>query len=435
MTIPTNILQQVITYQDPSLAYLQNLCCFASTFNAKYKDFQNKTANLGDTVNLELPTRSRAAKGLVASFQGTVQRLVPLVCDQASNASRAFTTQQFIFNADQYMDSFGKADIAELGAEIEINLALNAISGVPVYSINGNGQSIPTGALHTESGPYRFYGNGTTALNSYQQVAQILANYKDFGSPKYGLKMYLPDTITPGIIGNGLNQFAPKRNDDIAMSWSLGAFAGCEFYESNLLPIHTAGTLGNDATVLTVVSTDDPTGANITEITCSGAGTDSEAIFSGDLGQFQDGVSGFENMRFLTFIGHTPSAQPVQFRVTADAASSGGNVTFSITPSLQSAPGSGQNLNQAIQAGMQIKFLKTHRAGLLVGGEAAYLAMPMLPDETPYPTSSKNDPETGLSLRMYYGSIFGQNQRGLINDAIWSSLVVPEYSMRIVLPV
>jgi hypothetical protein len=84
---------------------------------------------------------------------------------------------------------------------------------------------------------------------------------------------------------------------------------------------------------------------------------------------------------------------------------------------------------------MQIKFLPTHRAGLLVGGEAAYLAMPMLPDETPYPTSSKNDPETGLSLRMYYGSIFGQNQRGLINDAIWSSLVVPEYSMRIVLPV
>ncbi len=437
MAIPINILQTVQTYQDSSLAYLENLCCFASTANAKFKDFENKTANLGDSINLDLPPRARSANGLVASFQSSQQRLATLTCDQSANASRAFTAQQFVFNVSDYMDKFGKSDIMELGASIEINLALNAISAVPIMTVNSDGQSVPTGALHTDSGPFRFFGNGTTQINSYQQLAQMVTNYKNFGAVRQGIKVYLPDTITPAIIGSGLNQFAPNRNNDIAQSWELGSFGTppVEYYQSNFLPIHEAGTLGNESTQLTVVSTNDPTGVSITQITFSGAGTDSEAIKAGDLLSFDDGIPGFENMRYLTFVGHAPSAQPVQFRATADAASSGGNVTISFTPPLVSAVSANQNLNQTIQAGMKVSILPTHRAGLIVGGDAFYLAMPQLPDVTPFPTASKNDPETGLTLRMYYGTKFGENQQGLINDAIWGSLMIPEYTMRICLPV
>jgi hypothetical protein len=437
MALPTNILQAVETYNDAGLGYLQNLCCMASTFNQKYKNFENVTAQLGETILLELPTRSTVSKGLVASFQATADRKIPLTCDQAANAGRAFSAQQFVFNADQYMDKYGRADVAELGADIEKNLGLNAISAVPVYTVDNNGQSVPTGALHTESGPFRFYGDGTTPLNSSKQIAQILANNDSFGSPTFGRKLYLPNDIIPEIVNNNLQQFALNRNNAEAMSWDLGDVGGCNIYQSNLLPIHTAGTLGDDATELTVVSTNDPTGENITEITCSGAGTDSTAVRSGDLGYFVDGVVGFNDMRYLTWVGKNPTNLPVQFKIVSNAASSAGSVTLVIDPNypLVSAPGANQNLNQPIQAGMKIKILPTHRAGLFVTGDAAYMAMPTLPNEDPFTTSTQTDPETGLSLRTYYGSQFGKNFRGLIHDAIWCSLVVPEYSMRIILPV
>ena len=60
-------------------------------------------------------------------------------------------------------------------------------------------------------------------------------------------------------------------------------------------------------------------------------------------------------MRYLTFIGHFPSANSVQFRATANAASNaGGVVTINITPALNWAGGQNQNLNNPIAAGMQI---------------------------------------------------------------------------------
>lgn len=437
MTIPNNILKQVTTYNDAKLGFLQNYACYLSTFNKQFKDFDKVQKNLGDTVDLELPTRSTVTNGLVATFQATEQRFATLTCDQAANASMAFTAQQFIFQARDYMEKFGMARVAEIGTRIETNLALNNISGVPVYSINSNGQSIPTGALHTESGPYRFYGDGINPINSFGQLAKMEAMFRNYGAVDGPLNVYLDDLAVVDIINSGLGQFVPSRNDKIANSWDLGQYKGssANYYRSNLLPIHYAGTLGNDGTVLTVVSTNDPTGAAITQITCSGAGTDSDALKSGDLGQFQDGVSGFSNLRYLTFIGHTPSKNPVQIRATANAASSGGNVTFNITPTLQSTPGANQNLTANIVAGMQIKFLPDHRAGLAVCGNGAFMAMPQLPDEDPFKTATKTDMKTGASLRTYYGSAFGQNQKGMVVDAIWAGLIIPEYSMRAIFPV
>lgn len=441
MAIPTNVLQQVQTYQRSNLALLENLNCFITTANTRFKDFEDITANLGSSVAFDLPPRFTTSQGLVASFQAANQRILTLTCDQAENTSYAFTAQERIFNVEKdtesYMEMFGRSATAELAANVEANLALNANSHVPVNTVV-NGQTVPTGALHTESGPFRFFGDGSTPINSFQQLAQMIANYKNFGAVKDNIKVYLPDTVVPAIVGTGLNQFATKRNDEIAMSWEVGEFGTppVKYYQSNLLPIHTAGNVGQNATVLTVISTNDATGANITSITFSGAGTsDASAIKSGDLLQFQDNVSGQPNLRFLTFIGHVVSNQPVQVRATADAASDGsGHVTVTITPALQATSGGTQNINANIVAGMQVKVLPSHRCGLIVGGNALYLAMPRLPDQYPFPTAAEYDPDTGVSMRMTYGSLFGQNQMGLIHDVTWGSVAVPEYCMRIAFP-
>ncbi len=440
MALPTNVLQQVQTYQRSNLALLENLNCFMNISNTRFKDFEKITANLGSVVTFDLPPRFTTAQGLVASFQPAVQRVLSLTCDQATNTSYAFTAQERIFNVEKdtesYMEMFGRSAVAEMGANIEANLALNANSHVPVNTVV-NAQTVPTGALHTESGPFRFFGDGLTPINSFQQLAQMIANFKNFGSVQQGIKVILPDTNIPPIVGTGLNQFAPNRNNDIAMSWEVGEFGTppVMYYQSNLLPTHVAGTLGQAGTVLTVVSTNDPTGAAITQITFSGAGTDANAVKSGDLLQFQDNVSGQPNLRYLTFIGHVVSAQPVQVRATADAASAGGTVVINITPTLQSTAGGTQNINANIVAGMQVKILPSHKCGLVIGGDAFYLAMPRLPDQYPFPTAAEYDPDTGVSMRMTYGSLFGQNQMGMIHDSTWGSVLVPEYSMRIAFPV
>jgi hypothetical protein len=430
---PANILQQVQTYQRSSLGLLLNLCCHIATANTKFKDFDKIQANLGSTVTFDLPPRFTTTAGLVASFEPAVQRVLQLVCDQANNTSFAVTSQQRIFNLEKgeedYMRVFGKSAIAELANLIEGNIALNWDSGVT---------SQLTNTQNTYSGPYRFFGNGSTAIASYQQLAQAIMFFKNYGAVAEGIKVYLPDTVIPAIVGNGLNQFAPERNNDIALSWEVGDFGTpvAHYYQSNLMPIHVSGDTGVNGQTLTVISTNDPTGQNVTQITVSGAtASDANAVFAGDVFQFADGVSGQPNMRYLTFIGHFPSANPVQFRATANAgANASGNVTISITPALNWAGGANQNLNNAIAAGMQILTFPSHRCGGILGGEALFMAMPQLPEQSPYDTANEYDPETGASLRLTYGSLFGQNQTGMIYDETHGSVIVPEYSMRYLVP-
>jgi len=416
MPLPTNILQTVQTYQDSALAYLDNLYCFINTANKKFKDFENKEANLGDTVTFDLPPKFATADTLVASFQGSQQRVQSLTVNMAKNVSYAFSNQQFVFNVREYMEKFGKSAVRQLATTVEADVAKLA-----------------------ETNTYRFYGDGTTAINSFQSLATALAYYRNYGAVQENVRGYISDISEPSIVGSGLTQFVQDRNEEIAYSWKIGRFSDTEWHRSNLLPVHTSGTVGNAAATadrtLTVVSTNDGTGANITQIVCTTTdANDVNAIKAYDLGQFIDGVSGKPDVRFMTFIGQELSANPCQIAVTANATSAAGSVTINITPALCSVSGQNQNINTNIVAGMKILMMPSHRCGLIQGGGALYLAMPRLPEETPFPTANKSDAESGVSLRMYYGSLFGQNQRGFVNDVIWGKTLVPEYAMRLLFP-
>ena len=431
MSVPNNVLQQVATYCDAELGYLENLNCFIHELNTKFKGF-DEPKNLGNAVNLELPNRAIASKGLVANLQGVQQRLVPFVCDQAANSAHDFTAQEFMFNVKDYMMKFGKARVEELSAEIESNVALNAVSGVPVMIVDSNGQSVPTGALHTESGPYRFYGNGITAINSFGQLADMESIFREYGSAKGSLKVFLPNMAVSGIVNSGLNQFVPDRNEKIANSWDLGTYQGgnSRFFRSNLLPVHISGTAGQNQDTLTLSDWNDHTGANITTLTFTGVSSNSGAVVAGDVLEFLAS----SGINYLTFTGHKPSQAPVQCRVLANADALAGTVIVSITPALRWTPGLNQNLTKPIASGMTAKVAQSHRAGLVVGGDAFYLAMPPLPSTRPFDSSTTTDSDTGVSLRNYFGFLMARNQTAYVTDCIWAGLAVPENCMRICFP-
>ena len=409
-----NILQSVQTYQDSALAYLQNYSCFISTANTKFKNFDKLEAQLGSTVGFDLPTRYTTTNSLVANFQGTEQRVHTLTIDKAENVAINFSAQEFILQARDYMERFGKGAIEELATSVESDVALNC-----------------------ETGPYRFYGDAAAGLNTYLELAEALSLFRNFGAVQTDTKGYIDDTVVPAIINSGLAQFAPDRANKDAMSWELGNFSRSTWYQSNLLPVHTAGSEGINSTTLTVVSTGLDANGAVTSIVFSGANaaSDADSVKLYDRFSFDDSVAGQANIRFLTFVGHKKSKNAVQFRATADAASTAGQeVTVSLYPPLQAAAGRDQNISRTIVAGMQCSVLPTHRVGMITSGNPLFLGMPRLPEEVPFPTANKTDPDTGVSMRMYYGSLFGQDQRGMIHDCIWGSTVVPEYSMALIFP-
>jgi hypothetical protein len=439
MSVPVNVLQTVQTYQKAELAWLLNSFCGINMSNKKFKDFNSLTANLGDTVTFDTTPRYVSYAGLVITEQPSVQRVQSLTCSQAANVAAAYTDQQFIFNVVDYMDRFGMAAMKELGSLVEADILRNFISGVVV----NDPQNANFGSLQVNSGPFRFYGDGSTPINSFTQLAQAVANFEDFGAATHKMVSILPVANIPAIVGTGLNQFAMNRNNEIAYDWELGRFANTDWYESNLLPVHISGTIGNTAApnnVMTVVSVNDPSGVNVTSITFTEptGGTDANAIKAGDLFQFNDGVSGQPNMRFLTFIGHEVSQQPVQFRAIANAATVAGTVTVQIQTingvGLVWAQNQNQNINNTIVAGMTVTPLPSHRAGVLMSGDQFYLAMPRLPDESPFTTVNMQDADSGASIRHYFGSQFGQNNRAYVRDVIWGSSLVAENAMRLVFP-
>lgn len=415
MPLPNNIVQNVQTYNKADLAYLQNINCFISTANTKYNDFQRANpANLGDTITFDKPPRFVANDGLVVQFQGVQQRVQSLTVDRAKNVGINISAQQLIFNLDEYMDRFGRAAVEELGAVIESDIA-----GI------------------CETAPYRFYGNGVTPLSSFNQLGQMMAFFRNFGSAKNDTKCYLADIIIPDIVASGLNQFVPQGNEELRNSWELGSFAKAMWYSSNLLPEHISGSEGQAGVTLTVVSVVTDSDGAVTAITFSGcsAPSDPDSVKIYDRFQFQDNVAGFNNIRFRTFVGHKPSACPVQFKATANAASTGGSqVTVSIDPPLQATVGKNQNITQQIVAGMQVKALPSHRVGMVQSGNQFYVAIPPLPDCDPFTTSVEQDPETGVHLRMYTGAQFGENLYGTVHDAIWGKTQVSDNAMAVIMP-
>lgn len=443
MALPTNILQNVQRYMDAQLAWLINYSVVlnpkTNIANTRFKEFNKIPGNLGDTVTFDLAPRAQTQESLVISDQGSEQRVQSLSVTQALSSNYTFNAEQYIFNVMDYMDKFGKSRMYEIGAKMEKDLLRQVTSSFVVR----NSQSAQNGQIvDVASGPYRFFANGWTigdesipVYNSVTQLDRCRVQFRNYGAAQDNCVSILPDIIQSDIVGNALNQFVEKRNEEYAMGWKIGNQGGCNYYQTNLLPNHQAGAVGdatNPGNVLTVVSTNETNGV-ITEITFNSPLTSqTDALVNGDLIQFD----ATNNFRYLTFIGHFLSDFPVQVRCTADVDTDGsGNVTVPIYPSLvNTSADPNQNINQSLTAGRTAGVVPSHKAGVIMSGKPFYYAAPELPDEIPFPTVHRSHEGTALSLRNYWGTVFKQNQRSYVYDVIYGSTLVAENTMRICIP-
>lgn len=414
MAVVDNLLVAVQTYQKSALGALTNQNCFMDpkVANFKFKNFNDLEANLGSTVNFDLPFRYVANNSLTPTVQGTTERLLSLTVDKSSNVSTGWTAEQLIFNIETRLKEIAMGTAAELGAVIEADIA----SVIPTQT-------------------YRFVGDGNTAITTFGQLDYFVEYFKTYGAVKTDFRGILDPLTKANVVNSGLNQFVMNRNEKMANNWDIGDFNGTSWFTSNLLPIHTAGYAGNTwangATGLTLTFVS--ISADGTQITFSGAGTQSKFFLQNDLLEFTTDV------RFLTFVGHSPSASTVQVRVTADADSSGGNVTVNVFPALlpqdPSNKISGANLSRALNTSDTAVSIPTHRCGIIMSGMPLFIAMPRLPSTSPFTSSSIADPDTGAALRMYSGYQFLQNSYVNVVDCVWGKQLVPEQGIRVVIPV
>ena len=404
-----NIFQQVQTYQKSSLALLINQNPWIYTANKEFKNFDTFTGNLGSTVTFDQPPRLVVNDTLVATFQDTEQRVLSLTVDQAKNVAFEFSSQDWIFNAEQYINKYGRTAVTALGTVIGASIAQNAVTNT-----------------------YRTFGDGITPIDSYTQYAQALADYRAVGAPDANAKVYVSDVDMPGTIANGLGQFVPERNEEIAHSWMLGTFSDASFCRSNMLPVHIAGTAGVAQDILTVDALD-VTG---TLLTLSNVATDLGAFAENDIItiDFVGNLAPTPLVRFTTSSGYLPSSQRIQVRVTAAADAVAGVATVSIFPAINFTVGDKNQNATVTPVGSLALTTQSHRAGLITSNSPLFLAMPQLPDQTPFHTANSYDENSGGSMRMYYGTKFGENQQGFVYDTIWGSTLASDYAMRIAYP-
>lgn len=408
-----NLLQTVQTYQKSALGALTNQNCFMDprVANFKFENFDRIQANLGSTVNVQLPFRYVTHPSLTATAQPTTERLASLTINRPANTSTSWTAEELITNVDRFLPEISAGAATELGAEIEGDI----------------GTVIPDST-------YRFVGDGNTAISSFGQLAFFLAFQEVYGVAKTNRVGILDPISASTVVNSGLTQFVLDRNEKMANSWELGAFKGTEWFTSNLLPTHTAGYAGNTwangatGTTLTFVSIS----ADGTQITFSGAGSQSDFFLKNDLLEFTTDI------RYVTYTGHKPSQSTVQVRVTADADSSGGNVTVNVYPALlrfdANNPNAEANLTRALTTSDQAVSFPSHRCGLIMGGKPMFIAMPKLPMTQPFTSSNDSDPNTGASIRMYSGYQFPNNVYMNVLDCVWGKMLVPEYAMRVLIP-
>jgi len=409
-----NVLESVATLQEDALAFFQNRNCFVQTSNTKFIDFENTIGNLGSEIKLEQPYRFISTPSLVSTIQPLKQRYVKLITDQKRTVDYAMSAEEMIYHFNNNRERIGKSAIAELSAHVEKNIA----SRIPDFT-------------------YRFFGDGKTTFNGLEDLEKMLIMYREVGIPSPSLNCYVSDLYLLKARSGMLNQFVPIRNDKLARRYEIGEYNYTKFYRTNMLPIHEAGDVGQKGVVLTIESTNDPTGKKITQLQLSGSMEPGSIAFKkNDLIQFQD-IPGVTNVRFLTNVGHAPSSCPVQCRVTSDATVPEKNaLTINIEPALCfDQTDSDWNITTNIVKGMKIQTAPSHRAGLLIGGDAFYISMPKLPAEHPNDSVSKYDPDTGVAIRVTYGTVAGSDVFGFHYGALWGTLMVPDYCMRILFPI
>lgn len=290
-----------------SLAILHNKSTFLGTIGRQYDDqFAQENAKIGNQLKIRLPNQYNFRRGPVANMQSTSETNVTLVLANIGGADMDFSDTDLSLNIEDFAERILDPAVSMIIANIESD-AFQMFKDV--YQLTGTAGVTPTGIL-----PFL---NAKTLLN------QSLA-------PKGKGRKVQVDSVTGAAMVNGMTNFLnpEKEISEQYLEGSMGRASNFDFYENELVPVHTTGTMAGSVNAFV-------NGANQTGSTIS-------------LGGFTPGATITQGTVF-TMAG-TNKVHPEtkvtygalqQFVATADANATGvytadanGNVTLNISPAI-----------------------------------------------------------------------------------------------------
>ena len=205
-----------------SLAILHNKSTFIGTIGRQYDDqFSNENAKIGNQLKIRLPNQYNFRRGPVANMQSTQETNVVLVLASIGGADMDFSDTDLSLDIENFAERILDPAVSMIIANIEAD-AFSMVN--QVYQFVGTPGVTPTGIGS--------FLNAKTLLN------QSL-------TPKGNGRKVQTDSVTSAAMANGMTNFLlpTKEISEQFLEGSMGRASNFDFYENELVPIHTTGTM------------------------------------------------------------------------------------------------------------------------------------------------------------------------------------------------
>lgn len=359
------------------LAILVNSMEVGSLFNKSYnKEFQKPFA-VGDTVRVPLPQRFLIRNGLGYDPQGI-------------NRQHTTITVQTPFGVDFEWDDAEAALKMERGEELVKKNYLEPAMAQIAQEIDSrcaqfaylNANNI-VGVLGTDP---------TTTLQNMQARQRM----KELACPKAGDKgACIPSSVATSIQNGTAAYFNPSGIISAQYkSGSLGTNAGFEYYESQSLYTHTAGTWAGAVTVTSI----NAAGDQLTVVCTTGDTFNRGDVFTVDLVKQVN-----PSTRRVS-----PGGQLKNILVTQDTVGVGAAATLNIYPALLGPGSQYQNVDALPVAAAALTLFpgtvapngKSGAQGLFIHEDAfALVGIPLEKPKAVEISQQSRDPDTGIAIR------------------------------------
>lgn len=398
-----------------ALRLLKNNMVYGRIASRRY---QGEFADVGATVNVQLPARTKSAAGRVLVIQPMVKKTVPIVVNQQQHVGVAWTAVDKTLSMGDFSDQFLKSGVTQLANVIDLSV----------------GQTILDSSFYQYGTP----GSAITQDTLINAKAQAILT----GMPDDGMLTAVLDPRDGASIDIALSaKYNPQFVQESIVKGYMGNIADIELYRSANAPTHLTGTFTAGSTPLTNSATAQ-TGASL----LTKGWANSTAIFKkGDTfsiaGVFSVNPQSYASTGILQ-----------QFTVLADVSSDGaGLATVSISPAindgtLTSLDGAGNAVST--KAYQNVSVAAANNAALVPVGtqatryryapifhrDAVALVVPALRQmDTAVVSKVMTDPDTGISISMTGGYDVVNHSETYRLDVIWGvAAVYPELIERVI---
>ena len=210
-----------------ALAILHGKPAFIGTVSRQYDDqFANSGAKIGQSLRIRLPNQYQARRGLTALPQATNEQSETLVVSTVAGVDLEVNSVDLTMNIDDFGPRFLDPCMAQLTASMESEILFRLYSDV-----------------------YQFTGTAGIKPATIQPVLDAKTILNQSLAPHGMTRFAQVDSVTSGGLVNGLqNLFQPaKAIASQFLEGEMGHLSGFDFFENDLAPTHTNGTMAGVA--------------------------------------------------------------------------------------------------------------------------------------------------------------------------------------------